>query len=128
MAFLADILTHLSTNGAVDGVSGWACFEEYQPPTPDKCVTLIQSPGIPPDQSTVTTNSYPEFQVRARGVAFGLQELQIKMDEIMTILNNANIAGYTYIYPIDSAPMFLRSDAQDNRPELVLNFKTMKNG
>ncbi len=125
MSLLTDIADHLATNNVVEGASGWDVYIEHQPPTPDKCITLIQFAGGSPDQSTVISHSYPEFQARGRGGPWGIEELQTKMEEVLATLNNPTVVGYVYIYPTTSAPRLLRVDQQDQRPEMVVDFKVM---
>lgn len=125
MSLLTDIADYLAANNEVEGVTGWDVYIEHQPPTPDKCLTLIQIAGQSPDQATVVSHSYPELQVRGRGGPWGLEELQTKMDSVAATLNNPTVAGYVYIYPTTSAPRLLRVDRQDQRPEMVIDFKVM---
>jgi hypothetical protein len=101
-------------------------FKGYQPHTPDKTITIYETGGPEPDQTPGTTHDFPTFQVRGRGAEFGYEALRTKMQEVFDTLNNASISGYVYVFGVDSGPIPLGYDKEDDRPQLVWNFKTMK--
>jgi hypothetical protein len=126
MSILDDLKSQLATDGVVDGATGWGCYLGGQPETPDKTITIYETGGDgEPDQFSGTEHTYPTFQVRGRGAAFGYEALRTKMQDVFNSLNNVDISGYVYVYPVDSGPIALGYDG-NNRPQLVWNFKVMK--
>lgn len=126
MSILDDIGTHLTSDGVVAGATGWALGKSYMPPDPDKIVAIFETGGGAPDQTPGTAYEFPTFQVRVRGSKFGYEAARTKIQEVVDSLNNATVSGYIYIYPVQSGPIVLRYDRDDNRPELAWNFATMK--
>ncbi len=128
MSILDDVGSLLITDGVAfsDTTVDWALFKSYQPESPDKCITLYETGGPTPDQTNITTHTFPSFQVRGRGAEFGYAALRTKMQAVFDSLNNSTISGYVFIYAENSGPLTLGYDKSQNRPELVWNFSTMK--
>lgn len=126
MGILDDIESKLVADSVGGGVTGWSIYKSYQPDSPDKVITIYESGGSVPDQTSGIGYSYPTFQVRGRGVEFGYSELRVKMDEVLSSLNNATISGYVYVFPDDSGVIPLGYDSANNRPMVSINFSTMK--
>ena len=126
MSVLDDIMTKLETDLVSGGVTGWESMKSFMPTTPDKVVAVFDVGGSPADQSE-SVNQFDDisFQVRVRSEEHKYQEAALKMDEVFTSLNNATIAGYTYIFSDSVQPISLGFD-KNNRPELVMNFSGMK--
>jgi hypothetical protein len=123
---LEDMGNHLKECNIAGGDTGWTLFYSYQPDSPDKTVTILDTGGSEPDQTSGDRHTFPTFQLRVRGEMFGYQEARAKMRDAIFALDGAKIPGYVYIYPADSGVIPLRYDDGDNRPELVINFKSMK--
>ena len=126
MSILDDIGAQLTSDDVVGGVTGWTLFKSYQPKSPDKTITIYETGGPEPDQTPGTGYDFPTFQVRGRGAEFGYEALRSKMQDVFNSINNATISGYVYIFAVDSGPIPLGYDKEDNRPQLTWNFKTMK--
>jgi hypothetical protein len=126
MALLDDIGDKLVADAVADGATGWTLYKSYQPDSPDKSVTVLETGGPEPDQTPGVAHTFPTFQVRVRDSTFEYAAARAKMDEVFNSLNDATVSGYVYIFAADSGPLPLRYDAADERPELVWNFKTMK--
>jgi len=126
MSLLDDIGDKLIADAVVEGATGWALYKSYQPNSPDKAVTILETGGVEPDQTEGTAHTFPSFQTRVRGDNLGYEEARTKIQEVFDSLNNATIAGYVYIYANDSGPIPLQYDTADERPEIVWNFSTMK--
>lgn len=125
MDLLDDIGGKLIADGLVEGDTGWKLYKSYLPPTPDQAVIIYEFPGPEPDQTTGTAYEYPSFQIFVRGNVFEYDVVRIKIKEIFNSLNNADIAGYNYIYASDSGPLLDTYD-KENRPTLFWSFRTMK--
>ena len=126
MSILEDMGAHLISNSIVDGATGWALYYGYVPASPDQIVALHETGGLEPDQTVPAASSYPTFQVVVRGGKLDYATTRTQIQAFVDSLNNATIAGYTYIYPTDSGPIPLRHDREDERPEMVWNFRAMK--
>lgn len=126
MSLLDDIGDKLIADGVVEGATGWKLYKAYLPDSPDQCVVIYESPGPAPDQTGGTKYEFPGFQVFVRGADFGYSAARTKMQAIFNSLNDADIAGYVYIYAADSGPVLDEADKSDNRPVLFMSFVTMK--
>jgi len=126
MSILDDIGAELTSDGVVGGVTDWVLAKSYMPPTPDNVIALFETGGDAPDQTPGTKYEYPTFQVRVRGSKFGYEAARIKIQEVFDSLNDSTISGYIYVFPLQSGPIPLGYDREDNRPELSWNFATMK--
>jgi len=125
MALLDDIGTKLTSAGVVGGATGWSLAKAFEPPTPNKVVTLYETGGGPPDQTDGTKYDLPTFQARVRGDEFGYEAARTKMEAVFDALNDATISGYVFVFALDSGPLSLGHDGA-TRPLLTLNFTTMK--
>jgi hypothetical protein len=125
MSILDDLKTQLETDSVTGGATGWTCYLGGQQETPDKTITIYETGGDQTPDQFDSGSTYPTFQVRGRGAAFGYEALRTKMQAVYDSLNNATIAGYTYVFAIDSAPIGIGVDG-NNRPQLVWNFRAMK--
>jgi hypothetical protein len=126
MSLLDDIGDKLIADGVAGGVTGWTLYKSYQPDSPDKAVTILETGGPDPDQTPGIAHTFPTFQMRVRDSTFEYEAARTKIQEVFDSLNNATITGYVYVFAKDSGPILLRYDAADERPELVWNFRTMK--
>lgn len=135
MALLDDIGDHLVAAGVVGGATGWTLAKSFSPSTPDKVVTLFETPGQTPeilrDGDGAPSYDYPGFQVRVRGTAMDYATARKKIYDIFVALHQAEPDGVSgdptivYIYGVQSAPMPLGHDPS-NRPELTWNFQIMR--
>lgn len=124
MALLDDIGTKLTTDGLVDGTTGWTLAKAYQPDSPDTVVALYEVGGQAPQ--TRVGMDHPEVQVRVRGGAFGYAAAQTKIVAIKSALHtySGTISGtrYAWVKAVHSAPIPLGYDER-NRPELAYTFQ-----
>ena len=125
MALLDDIGTYLTSQNVVGGETGWTLAKGFEPPTPDKIVTIYELPGDEPDQTEGTKYDYPFFQTRVRGEEFGYEETRTKVQAVFNALNDADISGYVYVFARQSGPQSLGHDGL-TRPILTLDFAVMK--
>lgn len=125
MSILDDIGAKLEADNVVKGATGWGLGKGYMPSSPDQVITIYETGGPEPDQTDGTPHTFPTIQIRGRGVEFGYSELRTKMQEVYDSLNNSVIAGYVYVYPVESGPTPIGFDKENNRPELTWNFRTM---
>lgn len=125
MSLLDDIGAKLTSDGVVGGATGWTLGKSYLPPSPDQVVALFETAGPEADQTEGTRYDEPTFQVRARGATFEYDQLRDKMTEVFNSLNDATIAGFVFVFAVQSGPLPLGYD-ENNRPELSWNFATMK--
>lgn len=123
---LDDIGNKLIEDGLADGSSGWALFKSYMPPSPSQVVVIYERPGIEPDQTPGIPYEFPVFQIYVRGNEFEYDIAREHIKKIFNSLNNADIAGYNYIYAADSGPLLDDYDKETNRPVLFWTFNTMK--
>lgn len=126
MSILDDIGTKLVDDNVVGGATGWVLHKSYLPATPDNVIALFETGGAAPDQTPGTAHDFPDFQVRGRSSEFTYDVLRDKMQEVFDSLNDATLSGYIYTFAIQSGPIPMGFDKQNNRPELVWNFRTMK--
>ncbi len=125
MALLDDIGAHLVSENVVDGATGWALAKGFEPPSPDKVVTLYELPGDEPDQTDGTKYDLPALQVRVRGDEFGYDAARTQLQTVFAALNDATITGYVYVYANQSGPISLGHDGS-TRPLLTQTYVTMK--
>lgn len=126
MSILDDIGSHLVSSGVVGGSTDWALFKSYQPDYPDKTITIFDLGGDEPDQTDGVEYEFPEFKVQVRGESFGYSAARDKMVDVVNALNNATVSGYIFIYPLNSGVVPEEYDKADNRPEISVEFKAMK--
>jgi hypothetical protein len=135
-SLLDQIADHLISSGIVvyPGEVGWPIYKGMFPPTPDKVVSVFETPGDPPDiiqDSPETAYDYPGFQIRIRGERYAYDEMRAKMQDIFEALHESEPAVsssepvFIYIYAVSSGPLPMGSD-ESERPELSWNFKTMR--
>lgn len=103
---------------------GWTLYKGILPPSPDRVVALFETGGYPPQ----TASDFPvvTFQVRVRGAAYGYAAARQVVEDVLAALHGAQPSGYVYVYAMQSAPALLGYDTQDNRPELAINFRAMR--
>lgn len=125
MDLMDDIGQKLIDDGLVDGSSGWKLYKSYLPDSPDQAVVIYERSGVEPDQTIGIAYEYPAFQIYVRASQFKYNLARTKIREIFNSLNNADIAGYVYIYATDSGPILDEYD-RENRPAVFWTFKVMK--
>jgi len=126
MSILDDVGDKLVADAIVSGATGWTLYKSYLPATPDKAIALFEAGGDAPDQTPGTAHDFPDFQVRGRSAEFTYDVLRTKMQEVFDSLNDATLSGYIYTFAVQSGPIPMGFDKQNNRPELVWNFRAMK--
>jgi len=124
-ALLDDIGTALTTASVVGGATGWALAKAFEPPTPNRVVSVYETGGGEPDQTDGTKYDSPTFQVRVRGDEFGYSDARDKMDDVFAALNDATISGYVYVFARQSGPIPLGHDG-NTRPLMTLNFQALR--
>lgn len=119
---LDDIGARLVAQNVAGGATGWNLAKSFIPETPDQVVSIMETGGQVPNQFETSAGGIVTFQVQVRGAEFEYDVARTKMAAAFTALNQANIAGYVFVYALQSAPLSLGID-QNNRPELALNFE-----
>lgn len=65
LSLLDAIAMHLTSQGLVDGTSGWGLAKGWMPPEPDRVIALFEYAGSPPQNAAPLDR--PGLQVRLRG-------------------------------------------------------------
>jgi len=109
------------------GVFQTNLFLVSMPNTPDACVGVFDSPGMPPDLSyNVYDLEYPSVQVRVRGDIFGYEAAWNKAKEVKDCLHgkaNETWNGTYYLLIACSAEIMFVYVDENNRPVLSVNFE-----
>lgn len=79
-------------------LNGWVVSRAYEPPTPNRTVTLIEYPGEPPE--TTFAMDYPSFQVRVRSDPWAYEEARDEAETLYRLLHAATIAADVGVSPI----------------------------
>jgi hypothetical protein len=118
------ILEHLTTQGLVDGE--WVGFAGYFPPAPDRCISITDTAGDPPQASFAYEE--PGVQLRVRGLRQDYVLTNTKVTNLFDALHAQPLGAHAQEYPdclAVSGPMFHGFDAVD-RPVWVVNFRLMR--
>lgn len=112
------------------GATGWTIGKGFMPNSPDKVITIYETPGLSPDVvpdgSTDFKYDQPEFQIRVRGESLGYEEAREKIQEVFNALHANELQSSTiYCYSEQSGPMPMGLDDND-RPSLTWNFTTLR--
>lgn len=87
---VVDLLAEsISLTEVVDG--GWTVFRDYEPPSPDKTITLVGYAGEPPD--TTFQADYPAIQIRIRGAARDVLTPREKAEQVYRLLHGQSPIG-----------------------------------
>ena len=134
MGLLDDIAIRLRDQ-AVGGLPGttqltdtsWTLFKAFRPPDPDKCITLYETGGFPPEVRPEL--AYPTFQVVVRADTTGYSTGREKLQAVENALHgfaSTTINGVYYVC-IDamSGPIPLGFDGE-NRPLIAENFRALR--
>jgi hypothetical protein len=130
MAGIADIRTYLTTEGLVEGATGWTCTLGTEPSSPDKCVTIYEYPGFAPARAfgaSSTDVPRPSYQIRVRGESQDYLTPNTKIKAIVAAINKATISGDLVLFAASSAPTSLGMD-ENNRHRFVYNFDSYNFG
>lgn len=132
---ITDVLDFLGGEGIIDGATGWAGYDAYLPPDPDKVITVFETtglePALKPTGSAETEYDEPGFQVRGRGAVFGYSALRVKMGEIYRALHGSTLSpttgdpAYVLVRAVQSGPLPLGLDS-NNRSGMTWNFVAMR--
>ena len=129
---LDDVWNFLVAQGAVEGSTGWKCYEGYMPDDQNLTVGLFESPGMMQD-TMARENVRPKLVVHVRGNRLAYSAVRAKWQEIWDLLQDAQdsgggsphtLSGYTYIQAEQSSPLCF-NDA-NNRPNMTANFQILK--
>ncbi len=123
MALLDDIAAYLKSQGLVP--SGWRVCIYFMPPSPDRVICLSEYGGNTPQVKVLLDE--PGLQIRVRGQSEDpqtprgvLETIRIALDGLGPLtVGSSNVR---WIKAVQSAPMSLGIDGQDNRWEFVCNF------
>ena len=134
MALLDDIELRLSTQ-SICGIAGttsvtdtgWLITKSFMPPDPDKCITIYETGGFPPEGRPEL--DYPTFQVKIRSSSTGYSTGSAKLAAVeaalhmfpSTTLNSWYYAGMQAL----SGPLALGFDGED-RPMMAQNFVALR--
>jgi len=126
MALLDDMRDHLITNSIVEGATGWQCLIGRITDNQDQQVALFETGGETPDESQETRVDEVTFQVRVRAAEFAYNAARSKIQDVFDTLQDATISGYVFVFAIQAGPLNMGYD-NNNRPELVQNYRALKN-
>lgn len=135
MSLLDDIGNHLIGKNIVNGSTGWKLYLGFTPDSPSRTVTISETGGPAPDQTSGTRHEMPTFQVRVRGdVRHDYVAARAKMKDVVDTLRDPRIAigddpgspqrDYVFIFPAQSG--ILSFVDQNERPNMTVNFTTMR--
>ena len=134
MGLLDDIAIRLRDQ-AVGGLPGttqltdtnWTITKGFMPADPDRCITLYETGGFPPE--VLPELAYPTFQVRLRSISTGYSTGREKLQAVENALHGfasttSNGVYYVAIYAM-SAAIPLGYDDED-RPLMAENFRALR--
>ena len=127
---LDEIATRLQSQGVgtTASTASWFVAKGFLPPTPDKCIALFETGGLPNDPHEAALVDRPTFQVRVRGDAYGYSTGRAKLGAARTALEvgNTTLSGRRFIHVVaQGEPVSLGQD-ENNRPSLVMNFTALR--
>jgi hypothetical protein len=125
MSVAEDIGSYLTSQGEVEGATGWTVGYEFMPDSPDKVILITGTGGPAPHGWSGVDEYYPTFQVRGRGDT--PTDTKNKLKSIYDVLHkkiNLTIDGteYKYILAIQSSPIFIGQDT-NRRHEYTQNYR-----
>lgn len=121
-ALIEDVATHLQTSGV--GTIGTNLFYSYNPPTPDSCVTVLDTGGSEPSADLPTKS--PTFQVLIRAASY--DAAKTLANSVRTALHQTNntTRGTTFFYYILALQEPGHIGVDDNgRDEFSVNFRCL---
>lgn len=113
---------------AADGQ--WHIAIGWEPPSPDKVITLYDTGGFDPEYILDgTTYRQPTLQARIRSNEGGYLDAYAKAEEAVAVLDRSdpqtlNGAQYSGIWTLGDITRLELDD--NNRPLFVVNFRTMR--
>ena len=115
------VAEHLTAAGVV---GAWTLFRGYEPPDPDKTISIIEYAGPPPDTTFVA--DYPNFQVRVRVSEDEYVTGRDKAGEVLEALHAQAVTG-TSVSPNESLVYVIAEQQpypvdRDSRARLIFGF------
>jgi len=109
-----------SSSGTYD--FGTNLFVSFEPDSPDRCITLLDTGGLDPD--TVATYERPTMQIRSRDVSDNYRQAYASIKAIIDILhgNRFTINSTTYVFWQQGDIFYLGRD-EKNRVLLTANMR-----
>ena len=105
-------------------VAGTDLFVSAEPDAPDACVTLLDSPGFPPD-TAVADYQKPGLNVRVRGVRGGYSTAYAVAASVLNYLHTLHgeiVNGTRYVAIFASTDVIPLGLDENGRPVFSLNF------
>ena len=108
-------------------VDAWTITKSFMPPDPDKCITIYETGGFPPEGRPEL--DYPTFQVKVRSSSTGYSTGSAKLAEVETALHmfpSTTLNGWYYAgMQALSGPIAMGFDGED-RPMMAQNFVALR--
>jgi len=130
MPILDDVEAFIVNN--VPEVAGYGIQKSYKSNSPDRQIVIYETLGDLPPETTMDVD-YPSFQVQIRGQKFDYPATRTVAFAIYRALQTTSLVDldvsppsyYVYCYATQSGLMHIGND-QNERPEFVLNYRTMR--
>jgi Bacteriophage minor capsid protein len=114
--------------------ANWVVAKQYEPATPDRVFTVVETGGFPNEGLSTGTVDRPTFQLRCRGPVANpgvasASTARVKIELARAALEaqlNTNLSGWRYLHiKANHPPIYLGRD-NTMRDTLVMNFTALR--
>jgi len=129
MSYLDDIVYLFENNAITGGATGWTAYKEFTPEGEDNLVVIYSTGGTGAQTKDLNSRDV-DFQIALRGTANDLPSTENKLEAIKQLLiaqKNTIINSVSYAGIVEVSERISTGRDDNNRPQLVQNFKAFRN-